>query len=300
MRPDPRLADLTSGKPQVAPDMPARKPPVAVKSAVPNQPGQEDGQSPVLPRRRRFRLFSGNGKWIASCGLCAFVGSLIGAFAMTNYTQRRVEHANQRMMLSDSIERLVDLGVDVSGDISLPVVVDQYAFPSIDFSEASTTREMRKAVRTAAVLPGVRSLNFCPHSNQISRSGLADETVLRVVGQHFPVLDTLDLSCTNVVDFRPLNGVTIRHLKIVNVPLIMESFTSMRFIRGVRELSIGWPDRTIPKDSIVRTDGFRKALVEILASMDELEKLHLYDMTFEKEEQEKLSKLQVTTARLGE
>lgn len=299
MKIDPRLSDPSTGKVQVAPDMPARRPPVAARPVAPVAAGEEEA-APVIRRRPRFKFLRGNSRWVAACGLCALIGSMLGSLATTNITQTRVDKANERMMLADSLDRLVDLGVNIEGDTKLPAQLPSYAFPRIDFSDVSTTRDMRKAVRIGGTLPAVQSLNFCPAFNQVTRSGIADETVLRTVGGHFPVLDTLDLSCTSIVDFRGLEGTTIRHLKIVNAPLILESFTSLRFINGVSELSLGWPDRTIPKDSMVRSDSFRKALVEVLAGISTLKKVNLYDLTLEKEDREKLARIEVTTARLGE
>jgi hypothetical protein len=299
MKIDPRI-DLSSAKPQVAPDMPARRPPVAPRPVAAANLVTEAEAVEVIRRRPRFKLLRGNARWVAACGLCAFIGSLLGALATTSVTQARVDKANERMLLADSLDRLIDLGVNIEGPAALPVNLPVYAFPLVDLSDVSTTRDMRKAVRIAGTLPGVQSLNFCPPFNQVTRSGIADETVLRVVGDSFAVLDTLDLSCSSIVDFRGLEGTTIRHLKIVNAPLILESFTSLRFINGVSELSLGWPDRTIPKDNMVRTDSFRKALVEVLAGIPSLKKLNLYDLTLEKEERDKLARLEITTGRLGE
>lgn len=299
MKIDPRI-DLSAGKAQVAPDMPARRPPVAPRPVAAANLVTEEEVVEVIRRRPRFKFLRGNSRWVAACGLCALIGSMLGALATTSITQARVDRANERMLLADSLDRLIDLGVNLEGPAALPASLPAYAFPTIDLSDVSTTRDLRKAVRIAGTLPGVQSLNFCPAFNQITRAGIADETVLRVVGDHFPVLDTLDLSCSNVVDFRGLEGTTIRHLKIVNAPLILESFTSLRFINGVTELSLGWPDRTIPKDSMVRSDSFRKALVEVLAGIPSLKRLNLYDVTLEKEEREKLARIEVTTARLGE
>jgi hypothetical protein len=299
MKIEPRT-DLSAGKPQVASDMPARRPPVAPRPVVASNLVTEEDVAPIMRRRSKFKFLRGNSRWVAACGLCALIGSMLGALATTSITQARVDRAHERMLLADSLDRLVELGVNIEGPTALPATLPTYAFPTIDLSDVSTTRDMRKAVRIAGTLPGVQSVNFCPAFNQVTRAGIVDETVLRVVGDHFPVLDTLDLSCSSVVDFRGLEGATIRHLKIVNAPLILESFTSLRFINGISELSLGWPDRTIPKDSMVRADSFRKALVEVLAGIGSLKKLNLYDIVLEKEEREKLSRLEITTARLGE
>lgn len=300
MKNEPKTPDLLSGKTQVASDMPVRKAVVPQRVAAPPAPLTLEDVAPAIRRRPRLQVLSGSGKWVAACGLCALLGSLLGSFLTTRTTQMRVDKSNQRLLLAQTLEQLHEAGVDVKGSISLQPEAEAYAFPTIDFSDIASTRDMRKALRIASALPGVTTLTFYSPSSPVTRGGVADESVMRVVGDHFPVLDTLDVSCASVSEFRGLEGKTVRHLKIVNAPLIMESFTSLKFINGVSELSVGWPDRNIPKDSLVRSDGFRKALVDAMATMIDLKKVNLYEVPLDKEDREKLAKLEIVAGRLAE
>jgi hypothetical protein len=300
MKNDPKLQDPMVGRPLSAADMPVRKPIVPQRPITPPSPSLtvEDMQ-PVPRRRPRLSGFLGNGKWAAACGLCALLGTLAGSLGTSGTIQARADKAQQRQLLAQSIDRLLAAGADVRGDLSLAPTSESYRFPRVNFSDITSTREMRKAVRIAAALPGITQLSFFNPLNQTSLASPADESVLAAVAEHFPILDTLDLSCSNISSFQAYEGKSVRHLKIVNTPLIMESFTSLKFINGITELSIGWPDRTIPKDHLLRTDSFRKGLVDSLATMIDLKKINLYDLNLDKDDREKLAKFEITTARLG-
>jgi len=290
------------GKIQAAADMPVRRPPVpqrVVTSPTPH-PDDKNDETLAVPRKPKWKLIKGNGKLIAACALCAFVGSLLGSVFTSGMIQSRVDKSQNRQLLSQTLSNLIAIGADVRGDLTLGESADSYRFSRVDFSDVPYPAELRKAIRMSASLPGVTELNFRNVSKSKVSGSPADASVLAAVAEHFPVLDMLDVSCTNVSEFLALEGKTVRHLKIVNTPMILESFTSLKFVEGVAELSVGWPDREIPKDSILRTEGFRKALVDALSQMVRLKKVNLYDVTLDKDDREKLAKLEIKQGRLGD
>lgn len=292
--------DPTPGKTQAASDLPTRRPVIPQRPVAPSP--QTDTSLDDYPFRPKPKLkfSSGGGRTIAACALCAFVGSLLGSVLTSNTTQARVDKTQHRLLISQSLGQLISAGADVRGNLTLPQDAESYKFKRIDLSDIGYATELRKAVRLSATLPGVTELNFFNPYKPVLNAGAADATVLAAVAEHFPVLDTLDVSCTNVGDFLALEGKTIRHLKIINTPMILESFTSLKFINGLSEVSIGWPDRTIPKDHLLRSEGFRKTLVDSLAVMIDLKKVNLYDVTLDKEDREKLAKLEISLSRLGD
>ncbi len=301
MKNDPRFPDPGVSKPELASDMPARR------STLPHRPLPPQSQAltvedmqPESPSPSRLGGFGGKGQWAVVCGLSALVGSLIGSYWTAGTTQSRIDRSEQRQLLAQTIERLVSTGADVQGDLTLSPSAENHQFKSVNFSDITSSREMRKAVRFAAALPGIRKLSFFNPLNTGTGSTAADESVLAVIAEHFPTLDTLDLSCANISAFQAYEGKSVRHLKIVNTPLIMESFTSLKFINGVTELSVGWPDRSLPKDSLLRSDAFHKGLVDAMATMIDLKKINLYDFPLDKEDREKLQKFEITSGRLGD
>jgi hypothetical protein len=300
MKNDPRFAELAPGKAEAS-DMPARRPAAPARPVAP--PSQSLTLEDIQPaRRKRLSIggFLGNGKWALACGVCALIGSLLGAVLTQNTTQVRIDRSQQRQLFAQSLDRLVAVGADVQGDISLSPTKEAYSFSRVNFSDVPSTRDMRKAVRVAATLPGVMQLSFFNPLEPNTSSGIADESVMAAVAANFPALDTLDVTATRISSFQSLEGRNIRHLKIVNTPLILESFTSLKFINGVSELSIGWPDRTLPKDHMLRTELFRKTLIEAISTMIDLKKINLYDFNLDKEDREKWAKFEIVTARLGQ
>ncbi len=295
MKNEPRI-EISPGKPMMSSDMPTRK---VVVQAAPLAPPPTVEPSDLMPMRRRrwFKLPTAT-KTYMMASLCALLGAVVGVMATMATVQKRVDKANQRDFIAKTLDDLITLGADVSGDHQLPLTAESYAFSRLDLIDVMNAREMRRALRTAAALPGIREISFYDAQNSLTSANPADETVLAVLAQHFPVLDTLNLASSNVHSLQSLEQLKIRHLNIVNTPLSSEKFASIKFIEGLEELSIGWPDRTITKDHPLRSEAVRKIIVELLASHPTLKKVNTYDFTLEKEEREKLSKIEVNSSML--
>ncbi len=296
MKNEPRI-EISPGKPMTASDMPARRVVVQPTSVAP-PPTVEPADLMPNPRRRRlFKMPSASRTYLLAA-LSALLGALVGVVTTMATIQNRVDRANQREFVSKALDGLVGLGADVAGDHQLPLTAESYTFDRLDLLDVTSSREMRRAVRIAAGLPGIREINFFDPQNSVTSANPADESVLAVIAQHFPTLDTLNLASTNVQSLQNLEQMTIRHLNIVNTPLSSEKFASIKFINGLEELSIGWPDRAITKDHPLRSESVHKIIVELLASTPTLKKVNTYDFTFEKEERDKLSRIEINSSML--
>lgn len=295
MKNEPRI-EISPGKPMVASDMPPRKVAVQATSAAPPITVEPSDLMPAR-RRRWFKLPTATKTYLLAT-LCALLGAVVGVMATMTTVQKRVDQANQRDFVAKTLDNLISLGADVSGNHQLPLASESYSFSRLDLVDVMNAREMRRALRIAASLPGIREVNFFDPQNSLTSANSADETVLAVIAQHFPVLDTLNLASSNVHSLQNLEQTTIRHLNIVNTPLSSEKFASIKFIDGLEELSIGWPDRTITKDHPLRSDAVHKIIVELLASTPTLKKVNTYDFTLEKEERDKLGRLEINSSVL--
>ena len=216
--------------------------------------------------------------------LVGILGVLLGSYIVNNGLSKK-SHDEQRHQISfNAWDRLVGAGVVVDVDRSKLATDGQLYFSELKFHNVENLNELRKAVIYSTMMPGIRSLSFRPIGNDGVGAGVTDDSVLQLVTKGFSSLEVLDLTSTRVESLRLLTGLPIKHLMIANVPIAADQFEWLAKLESVSELSIGWSDRALSKDSRYLSPQYKAKLLETVKSMKNLKIIYVYDIDFNEKE----------------
>ena len=278
---NPRLADISSNHSNAAPDMPIPAPPQ-------ENLARRKRDAPAIPRRSRFR-WSNRPAWtevfLAACGVLLLAGIIFFAASMLSDTLRR----NQQLQsTTDAWRQLLDANVAVTGS---PTKLDQNGmprFPWVSFENVHSQLELHQYLRLATALPGIQRVSLAPESTRYIGRGHADDATLQILADNFKELDSLDLSGTNITTLKPIEPVKVRELKIINATIKLDNLSTLQWCSTVSELWVGWHGNVQDTETIYFSDIYKQRLVKAMSKMKSLNTVHLYEMTLEKEERDKL------------
>ena len=185
-------------------------------------------------------------------------------------------------------QKLIESGTSITGS---PTRLDPDGiarYPEISFSNIESLPELNQSVGLAASLPGVRNLSLAAKSTQAIGVGTATDETIEILAAGFVSLDSLNLNGTQVTNLRVLGTISMRELKIVNVPINPDSLSSLRTLHSVTDLWIGWNDNGRHDEAIYFSDFYKKKLLDSLTSMRSLTNLHYRQLRFTRDEVAKL------------
>jgi hypothetical protein len=278
--------------PMMASDMPAGSP----KPPPPTSITPAD----MMPARVRLPAVaakSGWQPWFQSF-VTAIVGVLLGAYLVNNSLTQKIQRDHRHELVMNSWNHLVSAGVEVDFDRNKVSADGQLTYTGLHFYNVNTLGELRKAVIFSTLMPGITELDFRPKGDITVGCGVADDTVMQLVAKNYGALNVLDLTGTKVENLRTLLGMKIQHLKVTNLPILPDQFEWLAQMDSISELWIGWPDRSLPKDSRYLSPVYKTKLLENLKKMKGLKVLHLHAMELTPKEQEQLGGIRVVPSYL--